>query len=134
MLGLKPVFDKRLGCTSGKNIAGKIRGFAIGPEGVCVVNYSGPFSHATIRKFDHDGDYLFNLTPPPRELPESKRAGLSYIDYEPGKRAVHGPSLNGSIQGGFCPPGLGPRANTIQSVLVGNRLVFTTRGKCVTIR
>jgi len=134
MLGLKPVFDKRIGGTSGKNIPGRIRGIAIGPDGAYVIDNASLFSHPTIRKFDHDGNYVCSLTPPPRGLPEKKLAGLSHLEYEPGKHALHGPSLNGSMTGSVWVNGLGCKVETIQPALAGDRLVFSTRGKFRTCR
>ena len=127
-LGLKPVFDKRIGGTSGKNIPGRIRGIAIGPDGGYVINHGGSFSHPIIRKFDHDGTYLCSLTPPSRSMPESKLAGLSTVEYEPGKRALHGPNINLSITYSSWMTGLGFGVKTIQPALVGDKLVFCTIG------
>jgi hypothetical protein len=128
-LGLKPVFDKRIGGTSGKNIPGNIRGIAIGPDGAYVINQGGQFSHAIIRKYDHNGNYVCSLTPPPKGLPESKLAGLGYVEYEPGKRAVHGPGIFRSMAYNVWMNGLSCMVEEIQPTLAGTRLVFTTQGK-----
>jgi DNA-binding beta-propeller fold protein YncE len=88
MLGLKPEFDKRLGGTSPKNIPGKVRGLAIDRDGAYVFSMSGD-SRIYIRRFDHDGNYVKSLVPPPADLPEEKLGGMGYVEYEPGKKAVH---------------------------------------------
>jgi hypothetical protein len=59
MLGLKPVFDKRLGGTSGKSMPGYVAGIALGPDGAYVfAQGTSSKSHGVIRKFDHDGNYV----------------------------------------------------------------------------
>ena len=95
MLGLKPEFDKRLGGTSGQSLPGYAFGIAVGPEGayVFVFGVGGKSCSATVRQFDHDGNYVKSLTPPPESLPEAKLAGLSYVEYEPGKKSVQGANI-----------------------------------------
>ncbi len=128
-LGLKPVFDKRLGGTSGKNIPGMILGIAAGPDGVYVFNQPGLFAHTTIRKFDHDGDYVCSLTPPPKDLPESKLAGMGYVEYEKGKKAIHGPDVNREIGGGSWLPCMNAGlVESIQPAVAGNRILYATKG------
>jgi len=133
-LGLKPVFDKRLGGTSAKNLPGVVAGIAIGPDGAyvfCVSNCGG-FGHGTIRKFDRDGGYAGTILPPPQDLPESKLGGMGYIEYEKGTRALHGPDLGG----GFCGGSHYAPAYTLDSwnmhtatpVVAGTRLVFANAG------
>jgi hypothetical protein len=81
-LGLKPVFDKRLGGSSPRNLPGFVSGLAVGPDEVIVICrgvWSG-FSHATVRKFDREGKYLGVLVPPPSDLPEEKLKGMGYVD------------------------------------------------------
>jgi DNA-binding beta-propeller fold protein YncE len=145
MLGLKPVFHKRLGGTSGHNIPGvvrrkhrgpkKVRGIVIGPDGGYVLSFPGLFGHLTVRKFDHDGNYLQSLSPPPRKLPESKLAGMGCVEYEPGKRAVHAPIAGRTVSGdGAYLPGINSKVESIQPGLAGNRLVYTTQGTFRTIK
>jgi len=65
MLGLKPVFDKRLGGTSPYNLPGGSWGVAIDESGVYVFAFNGSgFNHGSIRKFSHDGKYQGTLFPP----------------------------------------------------------------------
>jgi hypothetical protein len=129
-LGLKPVFDKRLGGTSPRNIPGHVLGIAAGPDGVYVFTQPGMFAHTTIRTFDHDANYVCSLVPPPRELPESKLAGMGYIEYEKGKKALHGPNMNKEIQGGMWLPCMNAGlVESIQPALAGHRIVYTTKGE-----
>jgi hypothetical protein len=53
--------------------------------------FSAKLNRTFLRKFGHDLKYIASLTPPPADLPESKLEGMGYIEYEPGKRAVHSP-------------------------------------------
>ena len=98
-LGLKPEFDKHIGGTSGNNLPGYVWGMAIDKDGVyLMIQGSISHQHMTIRKFDHDGKYIQSLTPAPANLPESKLKGLGYIEYEPGKRAVHGALVRETVE------------------------------------
>jgi hypothetical protein len=145
MLGLKPVFHKRLGGTSGHNIPGvvhrkhrgpkKVRGIVIGPDGGYVLSFPGLFGHLAVRRFDHDGNYVQSLSPPPRGLPEDKLAGMGYVEYEPGIRAVHAPGAGRTVSGdGAFLPGINNNVESIQPGLAGNRLVYTTQGVHRTIK
>ncbi len=130
-LGLKPVFDKRLGGTSGKNIPGYIFGIAIGPDGAYVfIKGYGSHSHVTIRKHDRDGNYLVSLTPPSVRMDQSKLNGLSFVEYEEGKRAVHGVDRHETIaRDGFFLPGVnGKGVADIQPAIHGNTIYFANSG------
>ena len=130
MLGLKPVFDKRLGGTNPKHLPGTVAGMAAGPDGVYVISKCFSFGHSTIRKFDHDGTYIGTVYPPPAGLPESKLKGWSYIEYEPGKRAIQGTHMPDAVAGStlFLPALDNDHATSWQPVVVGNRLAFTNGG------
>lgn len=94
MLGLKPVFDKRLGGRSPHNLPGYVCGIAVGPEGAVVLS---KYWRLHARKFDLDGEYLMSLWPPPANLPESKLAGMGYVEYEPGRKALQSPELYDTV-------------------------------------
>lgn len=130
-LGLKPIFEKLLGGTSPKNIPGIVFGIVVGPDGGYVFSKGGgAFGVTRIRKFDRDGGYVQALTPPPTSLPESKLGGMGYVEYEPGKRAVHGPVfMSGFLYEGAVLPALkGNEVETAQLALIGNRLYFCNGG------
>ena len=131
-LGLKPVFDKRLGGTSPKNLPGTVQGMAAGPDGVYIIwnGTCGGFGSASVRKFDHDGNYIATLVPPPANLPESKLSGMGYVEYEPGKKTVHGPDINQSVavSAFYLPPLDADDVESCQPVIAGNRLVFPNGG------
>lgn len=102
MLGLKPVFERLLGPTDPPCSRRQIFGFAVDNDGVYV------FSKGRIvycRKFVHNGNYVKSLVPSPSDLPESKLGGRTFIEYEPGKRAHHGPYLMEELgfNGNSCP-------------------------------
>ncbi len=130
MLGLKPEFDKRLGGTSPHNIPGYVWGIAIGPDGAYVFGQgTSGHGHRTLRKFNLDGAYVGTLIPPPANLPESKLAGLSYVEYEPGKRALHGADITELSRDGYfflasAETKFGAAA--CQPALAGGRLFFPT--------
>jgi DNA-binding beta-propeller fold protein YncE len=128
MLGLKPVFDKRVGGTSGKDVPGSgIRGIAIGPDGAYVLNTEGNFGHATLRKYDRNGSYVCSLAPPPRGLPEEKLTGQYVVEYEPGKRALQGSDIENMQQARWL-VGLGNFVRSVQPALAGDRFVWANRG------
>lgn len=131
-LGLKPVFDKRLGGTSPKNLPGTVQGMAAGPDGVYIIwnGTCGGLGVASVRKFDHDGNYIATLVPPPIKLPESKLTGMGYVEYDSGKLAVHGPDINQSvaISSFYLPPLDTDDVESCQPVVAGNRLVFPNGG------
>ncbi len=132
MLGLKPVFEKRLGGTSPKSLPGFVGGIAIGPDGAYVYSkgLAGAFGHGTIRKFDRDGKYQATVMPPPAGLPQSKLKGMGYLEYEPGKRDLHAARLNATISHGahYLDPLDGDNLNSCQLAVAGTRLVFTNQG------
>ncbi|MBA4387948.1 MAG: hypothetical protein C0404_08195 [Verrucomicrobia bacterium] len=93
-LGLKPAFDKLLGPTSPKALPGFVWGIAADADGVYVFTKCRHRGHIGWRKFDHGAKYLKDLYPPPAGLPPEKMGGMGYIEYEPGKRAIHAPAVN----------------------------------------
>jgi hypothetical protein len=131
MLGLKPVFHKRLGGTSPKNFPGNVVGLAVGSKAAYVVCKSGSaFGHATVRKFDREGNYICTLVPPPRGIPEARLGGMGYVEYEPGRRVVQGPMVNESVAVNmwYLKPLDSNDVKTVQPVVAGNRLFFTNAG------
>ncbi len=128
MLGLKPVFDKRLGGASPKNLPGRMWGVTAGETGVFVFTTG---SRYYVRKFDHDGNYRMSLAPPPANLPESKLAGMGCVEYEPGKRALHFPNYINetvSVEGNFLPIS-GKQAAFCKPMVVGDRIFYATKLK-----
>jgi hypothetical protein len=131
-LGLKPVFDKRLGGTSPKNLPGTVQGLVAAPDGVYIFwnGTCGGFGVAGLRKYDRDGNYVETLTPPPSSLPESKLGGMGFVEYEPGKKAVHGPNLTESVAAGtfFFPPLDTDAVQSSQPVYADKRVWFANPG------
>ncbi|GAG12331.1 unnamed protein product, partial [marine sediment metagenome] len=68
------------------NLPGQVIGIAIGSKGAVVFSKKWRL-HA--RRFDLDGEYQMSLLMPPANLPDEKLAGMGYVEYEPGKKAVH---------------------------------------------
>ncbi len=140
MLGLKPVFHRRLGGTTPYNIPAGVWGIAVTREGVYVVAFNGAgFAHGSIRKFDHDGRYVGTIFPPPSDMPLERLKGMSYVEYEKGKRALHGNDLHDSIAGnaGMLAGLTGHNAPYCQVAVTGERLFFTScipEGKILWIR
>ncbi len=124
-LGLKPVFERRLGGTSGRNLPGGVWGMAIDESGAYIVTSTGGgFSHASVRKFGHDGEYLNTVFPPPARLAEEKSAGMSCIEYEKGVRTRHGNDMYDSVAGGGgVMRGTTGQTPFCQVTLAGKRLV-----------
>ncbi len=100
-LGLNPTFDKRLGGTSPYNIPGQVFGMAADETGVYVWSV-GKCYRFFLRKFDHDTNYTRSVLPPPASLPESKRTGMGYVEYEKGRKAPFGPILSHSLNNNGC--------------------------------
>jgi hypothetical protein len=127
-LGLKPQFDKRLGGTSPYNIPGRVVGMAAGPDGVYVLSM-GRRLKFFIRKFSLTGEYIGSLVPPPANLPESRLGGMGFIEYEPGRRALHGTDIYQTVADHMRYPigTVGP-INETQPVVIGNRLYLATTG------
>jgi hypothetical protein len=131
MLGLKPVFDKRLGGSGPYNLPGYVGGIAIGPDGAYVIaKGQSAKGHSTIRKFDHDGRYVMTLTPPPADMPLSKLNGLGYVKYEPGKKAIHAEYAYQTVsdRGYFVPALSGAELADVQPALAGTRIFWTSGG------
>ncbi len=134
MLGLKPEFDKCLGDTNPKNLPGYVFGIAAAPDGVYVLSRgAGSKGHGVVRKFDHDGNYAAAICPPPADIPVEKLKGLCYVEYEPGKRALHGPNLHDSVNrdGRYEPPDTISSGYSVdvRPVVTGGRLYFANPGK-----
>lgn len=130
-LGLKPQFDKLLGVSHPKNLPGYVLGIAADQDGAYVwVRGQGTMGHVTIRKFDHDGNYLYSLTPPPSQLPESKLGGRSFVEYEAGRKSHHGPQIMADMgYDGQVLPGVGGRGVVdFQPVIVAGRMYFCNAG------
>jgi hypothetical protein len=136
MLGLKPEFDKLLGGVSPKRFPGNVQGIVVGPDGayVFVKGPAGfgtpPHGHTTARWFDHDGNYVRTISPQPANLPEEKLGGMGFVEYEPGKRALHGPDIDSTVtRDGFFLPGInGIGAAIQQPVLIGTRIYYCNGG------
>jgi len=130
-LGLKPEFDKRLGGVSPKHIPGYTFGMAVGEDGAYIF-FKGPghHGHTGVRSFTRDGEYIAALVPPPANMAESKLGGMGYIEYEPGKRARHAPSVNETVsRDAYILPNInGVGISSCQIAKVGKRLYFTTSG------
>ncbi len=95
MLGLKPEFDNLLGPASPKALPGALWGVAADADGVYVFTRAG--GKVTWRKFDHDAHYVRDLYPPSGKLSPEKLGGMGYVEYEPGKRAIHAPDIQSGM-------------------------------------
>ncbi len=105
-LGLKPTFDKLLGCTSPHNLPGFAWGIAADPQGVYVFTRGINRGHISCRMFDHDAKYVKTVWPPAGNLPPEKLGGMGYVEYEKGTRAVQAPHINmGLYRGSLWMPG-----------------------------
>ncbi|MBA4388530.1 MAG: hypothetical protein C0404_11150 [Verrucomicrobia bacterium] len=129
-LGLKPEFDKLLGGSSPKNLPGYVFGMAISQEGVFVVyKGGGSHGHAGVRKFDHDGNYVAALVPPPANMPQEKLGGMGYVEYEKGKFGLQAPNVNEMARDAYVLPGVnGKTCADQQPVIIGSRLYFVESG------
>jgi len=124
-LGLKPEFDKLLGVSHPKNIAGFIQGISTDETGAYVWMRGGTFSHTAVRKFDHDGNYVMSLTPPPSPLPEARLGGRTVIEYEAGKRSHRGPIIGQDMcYEGSVLPGVGARGVVDLTPVIANRRMY----------
>lgn len=129
-LGLRPAFEKRLGGTSPYNMPGILWGLAASPEGVFVFSLGDNESRLYVRHFGHDGAYVKSLVPPPANLPESKLDGLGYMEYEPGKRAVHARRSDSTISmAGNYLTFKALAAADCQPVVSGDRIYFCDSGR-----
>ncbi len=131
MLGLKVTFHRMIGPRDPHNLPGYVLGIAIDEEGAYVFT-RGQSAHnqVHVRKFDHDGNYLMSLVPPPSSLPLERLGGRSGIEYAPGKTAHHGPSIREDFgYDGNALPGLGGMSvPTFQPVVIGKKLFFMNTG------
>ncbi|MFC1671943.1 hypothetical protein ACFL01_02285 [Planctomycetota bacterium] len=131
MLGLKPELDKRLGGAGPKNLPGYAWGLVTAEDGVYVFSKgSGAHGNIFLRKFDHDGNYVRSLLPPPAGLPESKLAGMGYVEYEKGTKALHGPNLYETVANdGFIFAGVGGYGiSSCQPFIAKNNVYFCNGG------
>ncbi len=127
-LGLKPVFDRHLGGSSFHNLPGRVFGMVADSTGMYVMTL-GPRRKLYLRKFDLDGKYLYSFGAPSADLPESKLTGRAYVEYEPGKRAVHAPNVNQTTADhGHYLPILGKHVENLQPVIADGKLFFLTDG------
>ncbi|MFC1671699.1 hypothetical protein ACFL01_01055 [Planctomycetota bacterium] len=125
-LGLKPVFHKLPANSDARNLPGDVIGLTANEEGVYVFSYGKEFGHTHLRTFDHDGEYVASLAPPPSNLPEKRLHGRTSIEYESGKRAHHGPVIVADMgYAGNTLPGWNSAAVIdMQPVVVGKRILY----------
>jgi hypothetical protein len=131
MLGLKPVFDKLLGDWEPRNVPGVVIGMVASEDGVYVFSKGGgAHDHTHLRKFDRDGNYLQSLLPPPSSLPPEKLQGCGYIEYEPGKKALHASKVLETLAGdGFVLAGFdGFNVVDQRPALANGRLYYVNGG------
>jgi hypothetical protein len=129
---LKPEFDKLLGPTSPKALPGHIWGIGADADGVYVFIASGGFTHISLRKFDHDANYVAELYPPSADLPREKLGGMGFVEYEPGKYALHAPVLSGSMwrDGKWMPKWIdGGEVIRCRPAVTGGRIYFLNSGR-----
>ncbi|MBA4387364.1 MAG: hypothetical protein C0404_05245 [Verrucomicrobia bacterium] len=123
-LGLKPVFDKRIAGESPYNIAGAIFGISCDSEGVYIMS-KGRRGRLLVRKFGHDIKYASSLVPPPANIPEEKLKGMGYVEYEPGKKAIHNRGLYSTCgDHGHYASMDGKRPRYCQPAMSGGRLFY----------
>ncbi|MBA4386794.1 MAG: hypothetical protein C0404_02365, partial [Verrucomicrobia bacterium] len=133
MLGLKPTFDKLLGDGGPKNLPGYVWGLAIGQDGAYVFSKGQGYGQISLKKFDRDGNYMGTLYPPAATVPLEKLPGMGYVEYEAGKKAVHGRDLYQSIacRGFLSPNGTEGGRRSVQNcqpVLHQGRVYFANPG------
>ncbi len=134
MLGLKPEFSRLLGDGGPKNLPGYIWGLACNAKGAYVFyKGNGSHGHVGVKSFDLDGNYVSTLVPPPASMPEGKRGGWAYVEYERGQKALQGVDGHNSIaRDGFLLPEInGKRTADCQPGLAGERLFFCSAGTSV---
>jgi hypothetical protein len=131
MLGLKPEFDKRLGVTNPKIIPGSAWAICSDENGVytfyCVrIGYTR--NEVRVRKFDHDGNYVRTLYPPPANLPEEKLRGMGFVEYEAGRKALHLPDLSSTCgaEAAGCLPHSWSLPSSCRPAIVGGRMYYCT--------
>ncbi|MFC1671698.1 hypothetical protein ACFL01_01050 [Planctomycetota bacterium] len=127
-LGLKPEYDKRLGVTNPKSIPGRLAwGIACDESGVYVGAGNKYTRGDRIRKFDHDGNYVCTVSPPPANLPPEKLKGMGFVEYEAGRKELQSPDfLSVSDEHNFLPRALS-LVKCCQFTIVGSRLYYCTR-------
>lgn len=128
-LGLKPEFDRQLGGTSPKNMPGQvIWGLAVDEDGAYVFS-AGVRGRLFLRKFDSDAKYVKSLVPPPEDLPEARLAGRGYVEYEPGKKAIHGRNVRDSTgHEGYYLPFSGKTMRGVQPAISKGRIFYCNSG------
>ncbi len=127
-LGLKPVFDKRLGGTSPHNTPGRIVGVAAHSSGVYVASACGR-QRLHIRHFDHEGRYVKVLTCPPARMPPERLLAMAYVEYEPGKRALHGSDLYETVADHMVYLNFLGTVGDCQPAIAGGKIFFVNDGK-----
>ncbi len=130
MLGVEPELDKWIGATDPHNLPGRNLGLVVDATGAYIMTM-GTRTKLYIRKFDRDGNYLQSIVPPSSTIPESRLAGMGYVEYEQGKRALHGTSVYQTTADHCVYPagGLGKYMGDVQPAVAGNRLFFCNDGK-----
>ncbi|MBA4387330.1 MAG: hypothetical protein C0404_05070, partial [Verrucomicrobia bacterium] len=128
MLGLKPEYDKRLGVTNPKSIPGQFAfGIASDESGVYVAVGTKYTRCDRIRKFDHDGNYVGTVNPPPANLPPEKLRGMGFVEYEAGKKELQSPDLlSVSNEHNFLPRARG-LVKFCQLAIFGGRIYYCTK-------
>ncbi len=129
MLGLKPEFDKRLGPVSPYAMPGLAWGLGADSEGV-YVGAVGSRGRLFMRRFDHDGKYVRTILPPPGDIPEDRLRGYSFVEYERGKRALHGAALNESLTSdGLFHYAYAGLTTSCRPAISRGRLYYTNNGR-----
>jgi len=67
--------------------------------------------------------------PPAANMSPKKLTGTSFIEYEPGKRAWHGPGIYDAISGDGHAFSMGLASRSCQIAMAGKKLVFVNAGK-----
>ncbi len=131
-LGMKLDFHRFLGGASPYNVPGMPFGLAVDEKYAYVMN-AGKGFRIYLRRYDHDGNYVSTLVPPPAAMPEAKLAGKCYVEYEPGKKALQSTDLYQSVSdsGTYLAMGDGGALRdlvAVQPCIVGNKLYYTNCG------
>ncbi|MBA4387139.1 MAG: hypothetical protein C0404_04100 [Verrucomicrobia bacterium] len=129
-LGLKPEFDKLLADYGPHCLPPLVFGIAVDENGGYVfAKAMSPHTHAIIRHYDRDGQYVGQLTPPPANIPPEKLGGVGSVEYESGKRAIHGPDIFQMATDAFYIGAVsGKRVAILQPVVMGGRIYYANGG------
>ncbi len=96
--GMKITYHRLVGGASGRNLPGWVWGIGVDEEGVYVFTKGRGFSRPVkVRRFDHDGNYVATICPPPADLPPEKLEGMGYVEYEPGRFSLQAPLMHASM-------------------------------------